>query len=104
MVRAWRKSTSLARLCGRPFSGAAAARATRIVAKSVHPAGISERLPSGSITSSNATPQRCVAPSACRTRPSKGMPLAQDCYRTWKVTEMGSVWWCSSGAFRMLTC
>ena len=24
MVRAWRKSTSLARLCGRPFSGAAA--------------------------------------------------------------------------------
>ena len=72
MVRAWRKSTSLARLCGRPFSGAAAARATRIVAKSVHPAGISERLPSGSITSSNATPRRCVAPSACRTRPSKG--------------------------------
>jgi hypothetical protein len=72
MVRAWRKSTSLARLCGRPFSGSAAGRATRIVAKSVHSAGISERLPSGSITSSNATPRRCVAPSACRTRPSKG--------------------------------
>jgi hypothetical protein len=30
----------------------------------------------------------------------EGMPLAQDCYRTWKVAEMGSVWWCSSGAFR----
>src|SRR6266436_7450590 len=30
----------------------------------------------------------------------EGMPLAQDCYRTWKVTEMGSVLWCSSGAFR----
>jgi hypothetical protein len=25
----------------------------------------------------------------------EGMPLAQDCYRTWKVAEMGSVWWCS---------
>jgi hypothetical protein len=33
----------------------------------------------------------------------EGMPLAQDCYRTWKVTEMGSVWWCSSGAFRTPT-
>ena len=72
MVRAWRKSTSLARLCSRPFSVAAAGSATGIAAKSVHPAGISERLPSGSTTSSNATPRRCVAPSACRTRPSKG--------------------------------
>ena len=103
MVRAWRKSTSPARLCGRPSSVAAAGRATRIVAKSVHPAGISERVPSGSITSSNATPRRCVALSACRTRPLEGMPLVQDCYRTWKVTEMGSVWWCSSGAFRIPT-
>jgi hypothetical protein len=25
----------------------------------------------------------------------EGMPRAQDCYRTWKVAEMGSVWWCS---------
>ena len=72
MVRAWRKSTSLARLCGRPFSVAAAGSATGIAAKSVHLAGISERLPSGSTTSSNATPRRRTAPSACRTRPSKG--------------------------------
>ena len=40
MVRAWRKSTSLARLCSRPFSVAAAGSATGIAAKSVHPAGI----------------------------------------------------------------
>jgi hypothetical protein len=33
----------------------------------------------------------------------EGMPLAHDCYRTWKVAEMGSVWWCSSGAFRTPT-
>jgi hypothetical protein len=33
----------------------------------------------------------------------EGMPLAQDCYRTWKVAEMGSMWWCSSGAFRIPT-
>jgi hypothetical protein len=72
MVRAWRKSTSLARLCGRPFSVAAAGSATGIAAKSVHPAGISERLPSGSTISSNATPRRCTALSACRTQPSKG--------------------------------
>jgi hypothetical protein len=72
MVRAWRKSTSLARLCSRPFSVAAAGFAMGIAAKSVHPAGISERLPSGSTTSSNGTPRRCTTPSACRTRPSKG--------------------------------
>ena len=72
MVRAWRKSTSLARQCSRPFSVAAAGSATGIAARSVHPAGISERLPSGSTTSSNATPRRCTAPSVCRTRPSKG--------------------------------
>jgi hypothetical protein len=35
MVRAWRKSTSLARLCSRPFSVAAAGSATGIAAKSV---------------------------------------------------------------------
>jgi hypothetical protein len=28
----------------------------------------------------------------------EGMPLAQDCYWTWKVAEMGSMWWCSSTA------
>jgi len=33
----------------------------------------------------------------------EGMPLAQDCYRTWKVAEMGSMWWCPSGAFRIPT-
>ena len=33
----------------------------------------------------------------------EGMPLAEDCHRTWKVAEMGSVWWCSSGAFLTLT-
>jgi len=71
MVRAWRKSTSLARLCGRPFSGAAAARATRIVAKSVHPAGISERLPSGSITSSNATPSGAWRPALAERGPRR---------------------------------
>jgi DNA polymerase V len=38
-------TTSLARLCSRPFSVAAAGSATGIAAKSVHPAGISERLP-----------------------------------------------------------
>jgi hypothetical protein len=62
MVRAWRKSTSLARLCGRPFSGAAAVRGA-------------QRLQNAAL---------------------EGMPLAHDCYRTWKVAEMGSVWWCSS--------
>ena len=72
MVRAWRKSTSLARLCSRSFSVAAAGFAMGIAAKSVHPAGISERQPSGSTTSSNATPRRRTAPSACRTQPSKG--------------------------------
>jgi len=25
----------------------------------------------------------------------EGMPLAEDCHRTWEVAEMGSVWWCS---------
>ena len=83
MVRAWRKSTSLARLCSRPFSVAASGSATGIAAKSVHPAGTSERLPSGSTTSSNATPRRCTAPSACRTRPSKG------CRSRRIVTERG---------------
>ena len=33
----------------------------------------------------------------------EGVPLAQDCYWTWKVAEMGSMWWCSSGAFRIPT-
>ena len=29
----------------------------------------------------------------------EGMPLAEDFHRTWQVAEMGSVWWCSLGAF-----
>ena len=33
----------------------------------------------------------------------KGVPLADDSYRTREVAEMGSVWWRSSGAFRILT-
>ena len=99
MVRAWRKSTSLARLCSRPFSVAAAGFAMGIAAKSVHPAGISERLPSGSTTSSNATPRRCTAPQRLQNAALEGMPLAEDFNRTWEVAEMGSVWWCSLGAF-----
>jgi len=94
MVRARRKSTSLARLCGRPFSRATTGCATGVAEKSVHPAGISERLPSGSTTSSNATPWRCVVPRRLQNEALEGMPLAQDCYRTWKVAEMGSMWWC----------
>jgi hypothetical protein len=34
----------------------------------------------------------------------EGMPLAEDFHRMWEVAEMGSVWWCPSGAFRMPTC
>ena len=33
----------------------------------------------------------------------EGMPLAEDCHRTWEVAEMGSVWWYPSGAFRIPT-
>jgi len=43
------------------------------------PPGSVSGCPPGSTTSSNATPRRCVAPSACRTRPSKGCRFAQDC-------------------------
>jgi len=103
MVRAWRKSTSLARLCCRPFSVAAAGSATGIAAKSVHPTGIS----AAAVGEHNQ--QQCYATAAhgaqrLQNAALEGMPLAQDCYRTWKVAEMGSVWWCSSGAFRMPTC
>src|SRR4029077_8436156 len=33
----------------------------------------------------------------------EGVPLAENCHRTWKVAEMGSVWRCPSGAFRIPT-
>src|SRR5258708_9576939 len=62
MVRAWRQSTSLARLCSRPFSVTAAGFPTGIAPKTVHPARITNRRPSGSTTSSKATPRRCVGP------------------------------------------
>jgi hypothetical protein len=32
----------------------------------------------------------------------EGMPLADDFYRTWKVAEMGSVWWRSSTRSRRI--
>ena len=92
MVRAWSKSASVARqgsTVRRARIGGSSA--TRIVAKSVQLAGMSERLPSGSTTSSKQTPRRCMAPITCRDAALKGMPLTQDCYRTWKVAEMGSV-------------
>ena len=48
-------------------------------AKSVHPAGISERLPSGSTTSGNATPGGAWRP-ALQNVALEGVPLAQDFY------------------------
>src|SRR5262249_56786364 len=68
--RAWSKSASEARQASRcsdrdcngpPSAG-----------QSVHPAGMSERLPSGSTTSKNSVPRRLMVPITGNERPSNG--------------------------------
>ena len=49
--------------------------------QSVQPAGTSERLPSGSTTSSSRVPRRLTVPISCNERPSNG------CRSRWIVTE-----------------
>ena len=60
--------------CSRSASdpSVAAASALSVAHTSVHPAGISALLPSGSTTNNSNTPCRRIAPSTVRTRPSNG--------------------------------
>jgi hypothetical protein len=83
MVRAWSKSTGLARLCSPSFPLAAGGWSPMGAAgKSVQPTGISERLPSGSTTSTNGTPCRRTVRrrgTVCPRAPVTGAGSGRDC-------------------------
>ena len=72
MVRAWSKSLRVPSTCGEspklvggdPFFGPAASQ-------SVHAAGISDRLPSGRLTSKRRTPRLRMLLMTAKLRPSK---------------------------------
>jgi hypothetical protein len=103
MVRAWRKSTSLARLMRSTVLSRGGGSRDGHCRQIGPPAGISERLPVGEHHQQQCDAAAVRGAQRLQNAALEGMPLAQDCYRTWKVTEMGSVWWCSSGAFRIPT-
>src|SRR5258708_22739176 len=61
MVRAWRQSTSLARLCSRPFSVTAAGSPTGLAPQTVPPPRLTDPLPPGRPTHTHTTPPSALA-------------------------------------------